>query len=103
MYAQMIIQSPLAILTCYDKKASFQDYGIVDTSACIENMLLAATALGIGSLWSGVSIDEALEYRKLFGFPEYVTPLGLVIFGYSDREFETQDRFDSKKVHTNGW
>ncbi|MDR3079041.1 MAG: nitroreductase family protein [Rickettsiales bacterium] len=103
MYAQMIRQSPLAVLACYDERVAFQNYGIVDTAACIENMLLAATALGIGSVWTGVGADEILEYRKLLGLPEQVVPLGLVIFGYSDTAFEVRDYFDGKKIHSNEW
>ncbi|MDR2777501.1 MAG: nitroreductase family protein [Rickettsiales bacterium] len=102
-YAQMVTQSPVSVLACYDRKSSFQDFGVIDTSACVQNMLLAATALGIGSVWTGIGDRELAEHRKLFKLPEHIVPIGLIVFGYSDTEFSTRDYFDAKKIHSNVW
>ena len=57
---------------------------VYDGSAAIENMLLAATAMGLGSVWLGSYDGPAL--RRLYNIPESVVPVGVVYFGYPDQE-----------------
>jgi len=102
-YANMVVEAPIAIFLCGDEKASYDNHWIFDCSACAQNMLLAACALGIGSLWTGVNEDKLDEYRDLFGLPKTVVPHSLLIFGYSDIPFEKRDYFDGSKVHYNKW
>lgn len=56
----------------------------IDCAAAIENMLLAATAMGLGSVWLGSYDGPAL--RRLYNIPESVVPVGVVYFGYPDQE-----------------
>ncbi|HSQ98049.1 MAG TPA: nitroreductase family protein [Rickettsiales bacterium] len=102
-YAQMVKDSPLSILVCGDKEASFGECWIFDCSACIQNMLLSACALGIGSVWTGINTEQRKEFAKLFNLPDNIIPHSLVVFGYSDLPFEEKDYFDKSKVHLNKW
>jgi len=64
-------------------------YAIEDASAAIENMLLAATALGLGACWIG-ALDEE-EVRNIVGFPESIRPIALITIGYPDEEVEEKE------------
>ena len=56
----------------------------IDCAAAIENMLLAATAMGLGSVWLG-SYDEA-ALRRMYGIPERIALVSVVYFGYPDQD-----------------
>ena len=59
---------------------------IIDCSAAIENMILAAESLNIGSVWIGLVryfFDQVEEVKKL-NIPEGYTPHFAVAFGYKD-------------------
>jgi len=102
-YATMALQSPLSILVCGDEELSFGDYWKIDCSACIQNMLLASCALGIGSVWTGIDKEMADKYSKLFDLPKTIIPHSLIVFGHSDLPSERRDYFDQSKVHNNKW
>ncbi len=57
-------------------------YTIQGAAAAIENMLLTAHDLGLGSCWIG-TFDED-EIRRLCNLPEHVNVQGIVMIGYSD-------------------
>ena len=53
--AAMAGKAPLAILVCGDLSLEESEgYWVVDCAAAVENMLLAAHALGLGAVWCGV-------------------------------------------------
>ena len=102
-YAQMVLESPVSILVCGDKDVSFGDYWTFECSACIQNMLLSACALNIGSVWTGISAEQREDFKKLFNLPMNLVPHSLVIFGYSETPFEKRDYFDKANIHENKW
>ncbi len=53
---------------------------ILDCGAAIQNLLLAAEALGLGAVWIGAFDPEAV--RGLLGIPAHVAVVSLVLFGY---------------------
>jgi nitroreductase len=54
-------------------------YCIQDTAAAVENLLLAATALGYGSCWIGAFDDDAVS--RTLGLPPGHIPVALVPLG----------------------
>ena len=71
-YAGMIKQAPLAILVCGDTtSANYGKYWVQDCSAAMENLLLAARAKELASLWCGVHPVPEREqaFRELFNLP----------------------------------
>jgi nitroreductase len=104
-HAQMVTQSPLSILVCADTERSFANAYPVDCAASIQNLLLSAFALGIGSVWTGIYGKEKLEedFKNLFKLPNNITPIALIVLGYTDAEFIRKDYFDKKKVHEETW
>lgn len=97
--------APLAIVVCgnmnYALKGQDKDLWICDCSAAIENMLLAATDIGLGSVWIGVyPIQSRMEtMQKLMHMPEHVKPLGMVYFGHSVHKEPGRCRYNEKAVY----
>ena len=55
---------------------------VEDGAAAVENMLIAATALGYGSCWlEGYTLPREEEFKKLLGIPDNLRLLTLVPFG----------------------
>jgi len=83
-----IEEAPVVIVACADEIRSGRIYGnrgvnlycIQDTAAAIENMLLAACALGLGACWVGAFDEEAA--RKVLRIPRGVRPVAMIPVGY---------------------
>jgi len=74
-----------------------------DGSAAIENMLIGAVAMGLGTCWVGVHPVPPFErvVRKLFALPNDVHPLSFVMVGYPAEYPEARTQFDPKAVFRN--
>lgn len=105
-YAQMLKQAPAAILICGD---SLQQpnigYLALDCAAATQNVLLAATALKIGSVWLGIYPREQRmkDVKALLDIPEHITPIALVALGYADEKKPSNDPWIPEKIHYNKW
>jgi len=89
----------LLIVVCgYPKFIPWEnDIGTVDCAAAIENILLAATAMDLGSVWLGYFIKDAL--KELLGIPEDSHPIGLVYLGYPADHPEPRTQYDEDAVY----
>jgi len=78
---------------------------MVDCSAAVENLLLAARGIGIGTVWCGLyPRRERMEpMAKRLGLPEGFAPHSLVPLGHPAQEFRRIDRFNPERIHRNGW
>ncbi|MGC9521969.1 MAG: nitroreductase family protein [Anaerolineae bacterium] len=103
-YAQMLAQAPIAIVVVADTERS-PSYFQQDCAAAIENMLLAARALELGTVWCGVYPNKArvASIAELFDIPEPYKPLAVVALGHPDEEKGRVDRWSDEKVHKNSW
>lgn len=104
-----LADAPLGILVCGDLGRTHSEavsYMIQDCSAAIENLLLAANALGLGGCWLGIHPREEriAALGKIFRFPEKVIPLGAIALGYPAVRTEPRTRFNPSRVHeTSEW
>ncbi len=104
--AAMAGKAPLAILVCGDLSLEESEgYWVVDCAAAVENMLLAAHALGLGAVWCGVyPRDKRMEgLRQLIGLPKNVIAHSLVVLGYGAEQVPAEDRYRPERVHHNRW
>jgi len=92
-----IAKAPVIVAVCsicekqealYGKRGS-QLYSIQSVAAAIENMLLAATALGLGSCWVGGFDDRAL--KDILQVPSNVNLHALITLGYPDEKPEKKE------------
>ncbi len=79
MFAGFLGESPVVIVGCGDRKASPKWY-TVDVTIAMQNIVLAATAEGLGTCWIG-SFDEGL-LKKLLKIPEHFSVVALLTVGY---------------------
>jgi nitroreductase len=107
-HAAAVVESPLAVVPCGDPSLSIadrQDYWIQDLAAATENILLAATGLGLGSVWCGVyPVPERVEaVRRVLGIPERVTPFALIAIGHPAEHKDPRTQYDPQRVHRERW
>lgn len=105
-YAQMLKQAQAAIVVCGDMtKQKYDGFWVQDCSAATQNMLLAATALGLGAVWLGVHpvVERVEDLRKMLGIPGHVVPLSIVSLGRPGEERDTPDRYDESRIHMESW
>jgi nitroreductase len=105
-FAQMIVDAPLAILVCGNLQIeTAKGYWVIDCAAATQNLLLAAHALGLGAVWTGVYPREARMdgLTKLLALPEKILPHSLVVLGFPAHELPQQERFKPERIHFNGW
>ena len=104
-----LADAPLGIIVCGDLNRAHSmalSYMIQDCSVSIENLLLAANALGLGGCWLGIHPREEriAALAEFFRFPENVIPLGAVALGYPVSRPEPRTRFNPARVHeTSEW
>ena len=87
-HQRFIDQAPVAIVVCADTESAESSYGergretyaLQDTAAAIENMLLAVTALGLGSCWVGAFSESVAA--EILGLPEGLRPVAMLPVGY---------------------
>lgn len=105
-YSQMLKEAPAAILVCgNEQREKYSGYWVQDCSAATENLLIAARALGLGTVWLGVyPLEERVKgLRLLLGIPEHITPFSLVSFGFPAEEKPPSNRFDNTRIHYDHW
>jgi len=106
---KMLNDAALAIVVCVDKKLSKYkvDMWVQDCSASTQNILLAATALGIGSVWLGVyPVEKRIkDVSEILRIPEDITPFSIVSLGYPENEVfkELPERFKKERIHFDSW
>ena len=103
-YAKMLKEATLAILVCGDKKVQEMDgYIIQDCSAATQNIMLAAHAHGLGSVWLGMYPREERmkDVGTLLELPGHIMPVALISIGYPDESREIPARYKDERVHWN--
>ncbi len=103
-YGKMLFEAPLCISVCGDL-TEMEQFWVQDCSAATENLLLAATALGLGAVWLGVypNQERVVAVRQILGLPETITPLNLISIGHPAEEKEPRTQYDESRVHWEHW
>ena len=86
-------EAPVVIVVCADPGKSADKYGergkslycIQDTAAAIENMLLVANSLGLGTCWVGAFEED--KVKNILNIPQKLKPVALITIGFP-REYE---------------
>lgn len=105
-YCRMITKAPAAIVICGEPEGKkWPSFWVQDCSAAVQNLLLAARALGLGTVWAGIfpEEDRIAGARELFSIPESVIPFAIVPIGWPEGEFKEVDRYRPELLHMNCW
>jgi len=101
-----IEEAPVVIVVCANEMRSGRGYGsrgatlycLQDTAAAIQNMLLTACALGLGTCWVGAFQEE--DVRRILNIPGGVRPIAVIPVGHPAEKPETRfKRALSEVVH----
>ena len=91
-------QAPIHIIVCGIEDIAKQYYGlrgerlytIQNCAACIQNMLLTAHSLELGSCWIG-AFDEGM-IKNIAGIPDNARPQAIITLGTADEQPEIPKR-----------
>jgi nitroreductase len=106
--ALQIKKATVAIMICGNQgreKFKGQGYWQLDGAVAAENILIAANAMGLGAVWTAIYPypDRIAGVKKLLNLPEEVIPLTIIPIGYPGEQKPRENRFESSRLHTNGW
>jgi nitroreductase len=105
-YAKMLPSAGCCIVVGGDKTVQKKvGFLIEDCSAAIQNMLLAAHGLGLGTVWCGLYPVPKLTkvVSTILNLPAEIVPVGLIALGHKVEDRQVGERFDPSKVHYEGW
>ena len=103
---RMLSEAAVAIAVCGDKNAGFRsEVWVQDCSAASENILLAAEAIGLGAVWTGIYLnEEPTKYvKRVLGLPESVYALNIISIGYPTGVDKPKNKWDPSRIHWNKW
>jgi nitroreductase len=101
-----VLTAPACIIICTDSKRSESRYAergknlycIQDTAAAIQNILLCAKDMGLGTCWVG-AFDES-QVAEILNLPEDFRPVGIIPVGYPAEDFKPQNRRPVEEIVT---
>ena len=120
----MIAEAKMVLVFCADCKKWYDAYlatgceprtpgvgdlmlAVSDTMIAAQNAVTAAESLGIGSCYIGDVMENCEAQRELLQLPDFVFPVGMLIFGYPNQQQKDRpkpQRVDQKFiVHENGY
>lgn len=108
-YSRCSNKPAVAIIPCGDLSKAIPgqmaDFWINDVSAATENLLLAAHAMGLGAVWTGLHPDmnRAKLVQDMLGLPEHIIPLCVVPVGVPAEQPEVKDKYKPENIHYNAW
>jgi len=108
-YSRCSNKPAVAIIPCGDLSKAIEgemaNFWINDVSAATENLLLAAHAMGLGAVWTGLHPDmnRAKMVQDMLGLPEHIIPLCVVPVGVPAEQPEIKDKYKPENIHYNGW
>jgi nitroreductase len=97
--------APAAIVVCGNLKVAnnscAKHFWVQDCSAAVENMLIAAVGLGLGTVWCGAYPLPSVIARvvKVAGLPEEAVPLCVVYVGYAAEEKPARTQYNEQRVY----
>lgn len=97
-----------AIVPCGDLNKAIpgaEAFWINDVSAATENLLLAAHAMGLGAVWTGLHphMDMVATAQHILALPESIIPLCIVPVGVPAEQPEVKDKWKVENIHYNCW
>lgn len=108
IHGQMLRQATAAFVVCGDITRAhdqLESYMLQDLSAAVENILIAANTLGLGTCWLGVHPrPERMDgIRKMFSLPDNIIPMCGIAVGWPDDPPPARTRYNPDRVHREKW
>ncbi|MGN1247754.1 MAG: nitroreductase family protein [Paludibacteraceae bacterium] len=97
-----------AFVPCGDLSKAIEsrpDFWVNDVSAATENLLLAAHAMGLGAVWTGIhpDPDRVAQLQAILQLPEHIVPLCVVPVGLPAESPAVKEKFNEDNIRYNRW
>ena len=91
MFSRFIKDSPITIAGCAKTNDILTGkWAVIDATIALQNMVIAAWAMGVGSCWIGAFRED--KVRRLLNIPQGWKVVALVTFGYSGEQPEKRKK-----------
>ena len=80
LFSRFIKDAPATVIGCAHRELTAEKWSIISTTIALQNMVVAAWTMGVGSCWIGDFNQE--KVKKLLDIPERWDVVALVSFGY---------------------
>jgi len=105
-YASPVGRAPVGIAVLADTRENkHPGYWVQDCSAAVENLLLAAHAIGLGGVWIGVypHAEREAAVCEIVEAPEGFAALCMIAVGHPASPGPEVDRYNPEFVRQNRW
>ncbi len=97
--SHIIEEAPCLIVVFLDKKSSYnRTKDLMAIGACIQNMLLEAHSLSLGTCWLGEILNRREEVEKKLGVTEQYEMVAAVALGYPTDEVRESSRLNLEEL-----
>lgn len=92
-YRYVVEGAPVSIAVFCDRSVMYNDTKDHQAmGACLQNMLLAAHALGLGAVWLGEILKSAGQVRELLDLPQGLELMAVIAVGHPAEELRKGER-----------
>jgi nitroreductase len=99
-----LVDAPVVVVVCGDAGRGLRTTLPASVFPAVQNLLLAATALGLGSAMTTLALQRGEALRALLGLPEDVVPMAIVPLGWPARPLGPPRREPvATKAHRETW
>ncbi len=101
LYSNMLEKASAAIVLISQADTKNTPYWQADCGATVENMLLEATNLKIGSCWIGEypNIEKSNKVKKILEIPNDYQVFATISLGYAKNQKEPNNNYYEEKIH----
>ncbi len=98
-YGDIIKNAPICIAVFLDKNSMYESTkDVLAIGACIQNMLLAAHSLNLGSVWLGEILKNKDIVARILKTPENYELMAVIAAGYPTKRERTSGRTPLEKL-----
>ncbi|MFA6284243.1 MAG: nitroreductase [Desulfurivibrionaceae bacterium] len=92
-YGHIVLGAPALIAVYLDRDAMYDDLKDAQSAgACIQNMLLAAEALGLGAVWLGQILKNQKKVGEILGLAGTLELMAIIAIGHPSRRDQQSQR-----------
>jgi nitroreductase len=90
--------APLYIVVCGDKEKGLEVTFPSSIYPATQNLLLAASGVGLGSAMTTLALGSRGELQELLGLPDATMPMAVVPLGFPEQKMGPPKRIDFREV-----
>jgi nitroreductase len=98
-YGRIVSAAPVCIAVLCDRRVMYNDVKDHQAmGACLQNMLLASHALGLGAVWLGEILNRAADVNELLGLPKELELMAVIAVGRPKPAQRTSSRKEASSL-----